>query len=903
MASETELRQEVEDLRRELAQARAAPAAASGETQRLLRAVFDGAVDGMVIVDDELRLVDANPAACDLLGLPREKVLGRVAGEFMARDLGFDFQAVWRDFLAQGLDRRDYVAVRPDGERRTVEVTAAANIAPGRHLAIFRDITERRKAEEALRRSEDIFAKSFRASPIGIAITTLQDGRCLEVNDRLLEYFGLTREETLGHSFMDLGVWVDPSHREGVVRDLRARGSLRELEFLGRTKTGEIRNLVASVERLEIQGQECMLSLLQDITDRKRSEEARRQAEERLRTVVNNAPIVMFALDREGRFTLSEGKGLERSGYRSGQALGESVFDKYAAASLVDDMGKVLPAPEVLRRVLAGETVSGTSTLPAGSFRLNLLPIRDAAGEITGILGVAVDITEQQQAERALRETTELFWALVRASPAAVTVLDLEGRVKLWNPAAERMFGWTAEEVQGQMPPTAPPEEIRELLEMARQGKSLTAQRVRRRREDGSLVEVSLSIAPLRDRDREIVGMVSILVDITEQLGLEAQLRQAQRMEALGRLAGGIAHDFNNMLAAIHGFASVARDDLSPGDPLRRELEQVLAAADRARILTSQLLAFSRRQVMPPAVLDLNALIARLEKMLHRLVGEDIEVVTRLSPELGRVLASAAQVEQMLLNLVVNARDAMPRGGVLTLETADVDLDEAAARRHLGVRPGKYVLLSVSDTGAGIDPEAQAHIFEPFYTTKEEGEGTGLGLSIVYGIVTQAGGHLWVESERGQGAAFRMLLPRTEEAATEPVDRPLPTPVSLRGTETVLVVEDEALVRRLASEILKRHGYTVLEASNGGEALLICEKHPGPIHLLLTDVVMPRMSGPELAQRLTALRPALKVAFMSGYVRHSTAHHATLPPNAVMVDKPFANETLLSAVRRALSAP
>ncbi|MEW5980468.1 MAG: ATP-binding protein, partial [Acidobacteriota bacterium] len=397
------------------------------------------------------------------------------------------------------------------------------------------------------------------------------------------------------------------------------------------------------------------------------------------------------------------------------------------------------------------------------------------------------------------------------------------------------------------------------------------------------------------------VKMIGVAQDITERRSLEEQLRQSQRVEAIGRLAGGIAHDFNNLLTAIIGHSELLLDQLSSQDPLREELKEIHSAGQRAASLTRQLLAFSRKQVLQPQVLDLNEVVARLDKMLRRLIGEDIELVTLFGRDLGLVKADPGQIEQVIINLAVNARDAMPQGGKLTLETANVELDEAYARRHVAVTPRRYVMLAVSDTGVGMDAPTQSRLFEPFFTTKEKGKGTGLGLSTVYGIVKQSGGNIWVYSEPGQGTVFKIYLPRVEEDS-EPVKLAEPaTTTDLSGSETVLLVEDEPAVRSLVRDLLRKRGYTVLEATHGGEAKALAENYGGAIHLMLTDVVLPQMSGRDLADQVTTSHPETRVLYMSGYTDNAIVHHGVLDAGTAFLQKPFTPETLLTKVRQVLS--
>ena len=401
----------------------------------------------------------------------------------------------------------------------------------------------------------------------------------------------------------------------------------------------------------------------------------------------------------------------------------------------------------------------------------------------------------------------------------------------------------------------------------------------------------------VQERTAELVGANTALRKSEEQL------RQSHKMEAIGRLAGGVAHDFNNMLTAILGHSQLMRMRMTPENPAYRDTEEIELAAQRAASLTRQLLAFSRQQVLEPRVLDLNTLISEVDRMLRRIIGADVDMLTAPAPSLGHVKADPGQIEQVLLNLVVNARDAMPKGGKIIVETANVDLDETYARSHSGARPGAYVLLAVSDTGGGIDPEVRARIFEPFFTTKEVGKGTGLGLSTVYGIVKQSGGLIDVYSEVGHGTTFKVYLPRLEGSVVEIAARPRSVVAAARGTETILLVEDEDLVRSVIRETLELHGYRVVEASDGDQALHTLERSSPTFDLVVTDVMMPQMSGPEFAERASRIHDRLKVLFISGYTDKAIVHHGVVGPRTAYLQKPFSPDALARKVREVLDGP
>jgi two-component system cell cycle sensor histidine kinase/response regulator CckA len=520
---------------------------------------------------------------------------------------------------------------------------------------------------------------------------------------------------------------------------------------------------------------------------------------------------------------------------------------------------------------------------------------------------------EHARAEEALRESEERFRQIYDETPIGYHELDTGGRIIRVNRTELEMLGYTVEEMLGQpVWKFVLEDETTRHVVMAKITGDVSFHETFERtywRKDGTTLPVLVKDRVIRDKGGQIIGIRSTVEDITERRRSEEalrkseeQLRQWQKVEAIGRLAGGIAHDFNNLLMTIKGCSEILLQECDAQDPRREEAEEIQKAAERATSLTRQLLAFGRRQILQPQVLNLNKVVANMNKMLQRVIGEDIQLLTVLEPKLGPMKVDPGQIEQVIMNLAVNARDAMPRGGKLTIETANVLLDEDYAQRHVSVKPGSYVMLAVSDNGCGMDKETQSHLFEPFFTTKEKGKGTGLGLSTVYGIVKQSGGNIWAYSEVGQGTTFKIYLPMVIQAVKEkyePVER---RRISTRGKETILVVEDEKAVRKMIRKTLQNKGYTVLEAQHGQEALDVCEHYSGPIHLMVTDVVMPQMSGKELAEKLAPSRREMQVLYMSGYPDNSIVQHGVLESGTEFLQKPFTLNTLEAKVRKLLDA-
>jgi signal transduction histidine kinase/CheY-like chemotaxis protein len=500
---------------------------------------------------------------------------------------------------------------------------------------------------------------------------------------------------------------------------------------------------------------------------------------------------------------------------------------------------------------------------------------------------------ERGQMRRALRASEARLRNLIVHNADGVIVRDRNGVVRFVNPAAEALFGCTAAELLGTV------------FDFPVVAGETTELDVFRKNDGPAVVEVRVVET---EWEGDVVSLAS-LRDITARKRAEErlrqrdeQLRQAYKMEAIGRLAGGVAHDFNNLLTAIIGYSDIMLMRLASHEPLYHYVEQISKAANRAALLTRQLLTFSRRQVYQKRLLHFNAVVVEIEKMLRPLIGEDIQLTTHLAPQLGSVYADLGHLQQLVMNLVVNARDAMPQGGILRIETAPVELQSDQGRRYLGAPAGAYVMLAVQDSGAGMDAEVMSHLFEPFYTTKEPGKGTGLGLAMVYGILEQEGGDIEVQSAPGAGTTFKIYLPRLDE--NPPVVGGAEVPAApLSGLETVLVVEDESIVRLSIRDTLQLKGYCVLEATAAQEACNFCLQHQGPIHLLITDVVMPGMNGQTLADRLVALRPDMRVLFISGHPGDAVARHGVLPPSAAFLQKPFPPDTLARKVREILDRP
>ncbi len=810
-----------------------------------------------------------------------------------------------------------------------LDIAWQCGIALGMILFLLDDYS---RTQAAHRQSERKFYKAFHSSPDILVISEAATSRLIEVNDSFVRVTGHPRSQVIGRLAAELHLWDDPADRRRLLEMLQTAGRARDFESRFRTSSGELRVGLVSAEIIELDGRDCTLHVIHDITARQRTDDALRSIAQGTAAVASrdffaslvqhlaSALQVRYAFVTECTDTTRA--RLRTLAFWNGDALANNVEYNVAGgpcASVV--LGETSQYPwnlcdlfpeDVALRKLSAESYVGIPLMSSsGSVIGHLAVMHDQAMEASSVNMQILQIfaaragveLERDRMLQALQASEERYRDLVENANDIIYTTNLEGRFTSLNLRGEQICGYSRSEIlqMGLQNIVAPESTQRAegLIARAPQGaeKPMELEIVSR---DGRRVWLEISSRPVC-MDGEPVGVEGIARDVTDRKRLEDQLRQAQKMEAVGQLAGGIAHDFNNLLMVISGYCDLLHERLDDDHPGRRHTEQILKAAQRASGLTKQLLAFSRKQVLQPRILDLNHLMLELGKMLPRVIREDIELRIVPGGNLGRVKTDPNQIDQVIMNLVVNARDAMPRGGKLTIETDNVSFDEDTSPRHAGMPSGDYVMLAVSDTGMGMDAATQRRIFEPFFTTKEQGKGTGLGLATVYGIVKQSGGFIWVYSEPGRGTSFKIYLPRAASPAEAPSEE-LEAPV-FRGTETVLLVEDEDSVRSLTREFLERAGYTVLEAREPFEALALGAKHADELHLLITDVIMPGLSGPELAERIKLCQPEIRVLYVSGYADEAMVSHRLLEHGAAFVEKPFDRSTLASRVRDLLDGP
>jgi PAS domain S-box-containing protein len=654
---------------------------------------------------------------------------------------------------------------------------------------------------------------------------------------------------------------------------------------------------------LELRDRKLILSAARDITERKQAEAALRASEEKLQSIFRAAPVgIGMVVNRV--FSEVNQWFCDLTGYGREELIGQSARLVYPSEEEYERVGREKYAQFALSVTGEVETQFRRKDGTVRNVLLRSSP-RDPADLSVGVIFTALDITERKRAEETLQESEEKYRLLVNQIPAVVYIGYPDWSLDCFDRKIEELTGYAKEDFDSRRRTWLDlvfPEDIDKAKKRFRaavkgDGSYVTEHRIRNKTGEVSWIQARNRI--ILDAAGKVEYISGVFFDITERKKMEDQLSKAQKMEVVGLLAGGVAHDFNNLLTAIMGYSDMIMMRLRQEDPLYPYVQEISKAAARGASLTHQLLAFSRKQILQPQVVNLNEVVLGMENMLRRLIGEDIDLLTSIDQELGFVKADPGQIEQIIMNLAVNAREAMPHGGNLTIETANVSLDQSYTRGHIDVSPGPYVMLAMSDNGLGMDAGTISHIFEPFFTTKETGKGTGLGLATVYGIVKQSGGHIWVYSEPGQGTTFKIYLPRVEELPEEAKPKAA-APAFLGGNETILVVEDDAVLRELISTALRTYGFTVMEAEHGGEALLICEREQAPIHLMLTDVVMPQMSGSALAERLKQLHPEMKIIFMSGYTENAIVHHGVLYAQVNFIPKPFKMLALMQKIREVL---
>jgi PAS domain S-box-containing protein len=791
-------------------------------------------------------------------------------------------------------------------EERTAELTSASE-------QLRAEMAERTRAQEALARERNLLRTLIDNLPDFIYVKDMES-RFLAGNTAVARMMGVaTPDDLLGKTDFDLYPHELAVGFQADEREVLESGQplLNKEEPCVDPEGVTHRLLTTKVPLRDAQGNTVgLVGIGRDVTERVRAESQRDAslealARERnlLRTLIDILPDHIYVKDMESRFLAGNAAVARIMGAATpDDLLGKTDFDFFPhelAAEFHTDEREVLKSGQPL---VNKEEPCVDSEGVTRRILTTKVPLRDAQGNTVGLVGIGRDVTERVRAEEALRASEERFAVAFRANPNAVAISHLEtGRWVDVNDSFVSMYGYDRDEAIDRtaidLDIWEEPEQRGEFMRMLREQGVVRDFQFAFRPKSGLVGTARLSAGLI-----ELGGEPFILVvtnDITEQIRLEERLRQAQRMEAVGQLTGGIAHDFNNLLTVILGFTHLMQSQLSPEDPLYKLTERILYSGERAASLTSQLLAFSRKQMIQPIVLDLSTVIPDMDQMLQRIIGEDVEMRTVLAPDLWPVKMDPAQVEQIIVNIAVNARHAMPRGGQLTIEVANAVLDEDAVADRPETEPGEYVQLAITDTGVGMSDEVVAQIFEPFFTTREVGQGTGLGLSTVYGIVKQNHGDIWVHSHVGQGTTFKIYIPRARQATPSPSDRDQAADLP-RGTETVLVVEDDPNVQDLMASTLRMQGYTVLQAANAPEALRLADEHGGDLHLLLSDLVLPGMNGLELAGRLATTNPGIKVLLTSGYTRDVIERHGMPSHGIPFIEKPFSPSDMARKVRDVL---
>ena len=745
----------------------------------------------------------------------------------------------------------------------------------------------------APRPGEGKLGAAFYTAGVMMLVVRAADGTIVDINRDFIEETGYSREEVIGRRSDEIGLFADPPIGTQIVQGMREHGRVRELDVRVINRAGEIIYALLSSDPMLVDGQPHILTVVQNTTKRREAEDALRTSEERYRTLVEQTADGVLLLDQDGRIVDTNPAMGELLG-RSTDELRGTLWPGYVDPAELAEFPFLRPEREAGKPVVFERRV----LRPDGSVvELEIHARQFAQG---WMLGTARDIGARKAAER---ERAGLVQAIEQTAES-ILITDPDGVVVFVNLAFEKETGFSREEVVGSKDPPLygadGPSRYAAISDaVARDGE--WAGEIPSVNKDGSMQREAIRVSAVRDSSGAIVNYIAVQRNVTHEHELEEQLRQSQKMEAVGRLAGGVAHDFNNLLTAISGFTELASSEAEPGSEVAGYLDEIRRSSERATALTRQLLAFGRRAVLAPRVLDLNKVVSEIAPMLQRIIGDDIRLEVRGDPLLRRTRTDRGQLEQVIVNLAANARDAMPNGGKLTIATENATLDHLYAAEHPEVQPGGYVRMCISDTGMGMDAATEEHIFEPFFTTKGPGSGTGLGLATVFGIVSQSGGHVSVSSVPGKGSTFCVELPVFDSDHEDQATAALASTVE-RGRETVLVVEDEPAVLAFAAQLLERNGYTVLRAANGDEAVDLARRYSGRIDLLFSDLVMPGLTGHETASSVRATRPEIRQLFASGYSEEMNANRRTLDPNHRFIAKPYGMDTLLRAVREVLTA-
>ncbi len=876
-----------------------------GRRERYLQKLIEGGSDVFLVLDREGTVLFRSSGGKRFTGWDDDDVVAQSLTSFLAPES----LAAAQEALGEMLSKPDQ-AVRAELRVRHKDGSYVDMEVRGRNLlddpdvegvvVAAHDITDRKRAQEALRESQQVLESTLNALPASVFW-----------KDRNLVYRGCNAAfardagfsdpaEVIGKDDYQMG-WPEQAdgYRSDDLQVLESGCAKTLIEEAQTTPSGDVSTLLTNkVPLRDANGEVCgLLGTYLDITDRKRTEAALRESEARYRRLFEAAQDGVLLLDPATAEIIDVNPFLcGLLGMSREQILGKKIWElgpfRDVPVSKVDF--RQLQQLQCIRyEDLPLETIDG---------REIAVELVSNVYQVGGEDVIQCNIRDITERKRRSEENARLIRAIEQTSESIV-MTDTEGTIVYVNPAFESISGWTREEALGQNPRILKSGRqddafYRTMWETLARGEVWTGRLVNRRK-DGTIFEESATISPIRDAAGEIINYVAAKRDVTVESALEERLHQAQKMETVGRLAAGVAHDFNNLLGVILGYGELVRNGLSADDPLREDVAHVLKAAERAAVSTRQLLALGRKQPRQVRILDLNTAISESAKILSRLVGENTELEIRLQPALGSVQADAGQIEQVLLNLVLNAHDALPEGGRITIETRNEELDADSTSTHVLIPPGSYVLLTVTDTGSGMDAATQAKIFEPFFTTKETGKGTGLGLSVVYGIVHQSGGEITVYSEVGVGTTFKVYLPRLDDPALAPRDRTEPSPLA-HGAETVLLVDDEAALRELVRKVLESNGYSVLAARDGEEAVRVSKAHAGAIHILVTDVIMPGVNGPRLAEIMAADRPEMKVLYVSGYSEESIVRRDLLGAGRSFLSKPFGLALLLRQVRELL---